>query len=89
MKCLGFYSYFGLHSPIQRRIDMRVVRKKRHAYYSQPVREGNQAFPVFEGLKNTSPKDKILNPIVQENLDVLENNEEQKSSQKVLKKQCK
>lgn len=40
-------------SPIQRRNDIIVIKKRVRAKpYSQVVREGNQAYPVFNGLKN-------------------------------------
>lgn len=81
------FKILGCHTSIQRRpLEKKVIRRKKHTHYYQPVREGNQAFPVFGGLKNSSPEDKNPNTIIEENLDILGNNEEQESFQKVLKK---
>ena len=45
--------YDSGNSPIQKRIDRKFEKKKkRPTPYFQTVREGNTAFPVFEGLKN-------------------------------------
>lgn len=51
----------GGSSPIQRRNDRKIIRRKEHKpTYITPVREGNKAFPVFERLKNPEKKDALL-----------------------------
>lgn len=66
----------GGSSPIQRRNDRKIIkRKERKSTYITPVREGNKAFPVFQGLKNPEKKDVLLDKNINNDCEKIQNEE--------------